>query len=351
MKNLFYSTWLCFILILASAPIRAQITSEENCLKCHFQGQTDKLTHTPAAENLCDMCHEKNATHYSTNYSKEVCSDCHDIQHDFPFKHKALDLKKECSSCHNPHGSEHQSYLKAPVNTLCTSCHSKVKHKDAKSTHDVAYVEDGCLNCHRPHGSVNKKLLTVPKEDLCLSCHNKEQDYLGKYPTSSKVVRNIQEVIDTSNFTHAPAKEKQCTVCHESHQSDQWWLLKGDSNPDPRNVASKNWNLLEDKYKTCFKCHDINMLNEKISTTETRFRNDQKIKKPWYLGGGNKIVRENLHRRHGMACGMCHDMHGTKLEHLIKRKWRPIPNGGTCGGGCHGDLDRWEFGVIYKRLD
>ncbi|MEK6624338.1 MAG: cytochrome c3 family protein [Bdellovibrionota bacterium] len=324
---------------------------EENCLQCHFQGQTNLLTHTPAAENMCDVCHEKNDKHFSINYSSEVCSSCHEIEHDLPFKHKALDLTKQCVSCHNPHGSEHKSFLKMPVIDLCTSCHGGVKDTSAKSTHDVVYSEGGCVKCHRPHGSQNQKLLKFPKEDLCLSCHNKELDYLGHYPTNNRVIRNMQKVVETSSYSHPPAKEKQCTICHNSHQSDQWWLLKSDLASDSRNVESKNWKLVPDKYKTCFKCHNINMLNEKISATETLFRNDEQVKKPWYLGGGTKLVRKNLHRSHGMSCGMCHDVHGGERQHLIKKQWKSLPKGGTCGAGCHGDLDRWEVGVVYKRID
>ncbi|OFZ17056.1 MAG: hypothetical protein A2X86_00985 [Bdellovibrionales bacterium GWA2_49_15] len=350
MKTILFAICLCSGLILLSASGRAEPV-EENCLTCHFTGQSNPLNHTPAAENMCDACHDKNDKHYSINYSSEVCANCHDVRSDLPFKHKALDLTKQCVTCHNPHGSVNKSFLKMPITNLCTSCHSDQKDKGAKSTHDVAYSEDGCVKCHLPHGGQNEKILKLPKKDLCFNCHNKEIEYVGHYPTNNRVIRNMQKVVETSTYSHPPAKEKQCSVCHLPHQSDKWWLRKLEIPADPKNVGSKNWKQLDDQFKTCFKCHNINMLNEKISTTETNFRNDEQVKKPWYLGGKTKIVRKNLHRSHSMWCSMCHDMHGGERQHLIRLQWKSMPKGGTCGGGCHGDLDRYETGVVYKRID
>ncbi|MBI2522558.1 MAG: hypothetical protein HYV97_19215 [Bdellovibrio sp.] len=350
MKTVLCSLWPSIVLTLMIFSSWAQTPGEENCLTCHFEGQTAKLTHTPAADNMCDTCHEKNDQHFSINYSSEVCANCHEVQSNLPFKHKALDLTKQCVTCHNPHGSEQKSFLRKPIIELCTGCHTDAKDKAAKSTHDVAYSEGGCVKCHQPHGSVNQRLLKLPKEDLCLNCHNKNLDYVGHYPTNNRVISDIKKIIETAPYTHAPAKEKKCTLCHTPHQSDKWWLLKTEIPTDNRNVQSKNWKLLDDRFKTCFKCHDINMLNEKI-TKETFFRNDELVKRPWYLGGKTKIVTKNLHRSHSMWCSMCHNLHGSERQHLIRLQWKPMPKGGTCGGGCHGDLDRYETGVVYKRID
>ncbi len=325
---------------------------DTNCLECHFKGGSNPLNHTPAADNMCDVCHEKNDKHYSVNYSSDVCANCHDVQLDVAVKHKPLTEGKQCVNCHNPHGSENKFFLRQAVPDLCTKCHTGMKNQTMKSTHDVAYsADDGaCVSCHQPHGGANEKLLRKPKVELCVSCHNKEQPYVGDYPTNNHTLRDMQKVVETSTYTHPPAKAKQCTTCHTPHQSGKWWLLNNNAPTDNATVKSKNWKLVDDKFKVCFTCHNIKMLNEKIDGSETNFRRDTKIK-PWYLFGKTQIVRENLHLKHNSWCTMCHDVHGSQRQHLIRLQWKAMPKGGTCGGGCHGDLDRYETGVVYQRLE
>ena len=90
------------------------------------------------------------------------------------------------------------------------------------------------------------------------------------------------------------------------------------------------------KYELCFRCHESTLVTEERTRTLTGFRDGER----------------NLHFVHvdkvprGRTCGLCHQMHASKLPKQIAVTVRfgdwdlPIgfnktENGGSCSPGCH----------------
>ncbi|MCF6183628.1 MAG: cytochrome c3 family protein [Bacteroidales bacterium] len=346
------------------------------CYMCHDRKDTKKHVHPPAEEGECIMCH---SPHSSPNKFlltekpvSKLCFECHDLeipQTDIMHQHvkqgkcnechdphqsdndKFLIEKKpklcftchkdkekeakmenihppfedDCANCHNPHSSPVNNLLIQKTPDLCFNCHDGFADAEkSKSVHNVIFDKKNCINCHSPHASNNSKLLIAKNNDLCFSCHNK------KIKTGNKTIENIYYKIKNGKSVHAPIELDGCGACHLPHFSDNNYLLNL-SYPNKRYVEAKVKN-----FALCFECHDSSLLTDKNTTTGTNFRN------------GN----ENLHFLHingdkGRNCNLCHDLHASQNEHLIREKanfgnwemnlnYKPVKTGGSCFPGCHG---------------
>jgi predicted CXXCH cytochrome family protein len=137
------------------------------------------------------------------------------------------------SECHVKMGTA--KYVHGPVAANeCTVCHTVGKNDRPPKKHDLSFNKEG--------------------GPLCLSCHEKlEQSFKDK-------------------TIHLPVEEGECIICHDSHQSDNKFLLTEKSLPD-----------------VCFNCHEDNMTDQKF------------VHGP--VAGGDCIV--------------CHDPHASKNEFLL----------------------------------
>ncbi|NOZ75866.1 MAG: hypothetical protein GXO90_10940 [FCB group bacterium] len=129
-----------------------------------------------------------------------------------------------------------------------------------------------------------KKNIHVPVDEAdCLTCHkqNKRNHPGGRGTEIGLVSKNIESIcttcheVDTSEKDlHPPVADGSCTVCHDPHQSDQNFLLKGNTAAD-----------------VCSDCHD------------TGSRDKEFVHGPVAVG----------------ACDICHSGHGNLKNTLLKK--------------------------------
>ena len=302
------------------------------CLDCHdLEIPTGNLVHGAVSEGTCTGCHNPhqadNKAMLNTKKLDRLCRKCHkpirkefkkEFVHD-PFK------KKDCFACHNAHSSKEEHLSDLKTEDLCFSCHDDMHNevKSASLVHAAINEQESCLNCHVPHAANEKHILFTTEKDACLSCHDKE---------IISVAGNIEAIgphLAEGNTVHEPINTDGCTVCHQPHNSEEHTLL------NKAFPATKYAPATTENFDLCFKCHDKELFTTPLTETVTNFRNGD----------------ENLHYLHiqgdrGRNCNLCHDMHGSTNEYMIKKQtlygsWEmPIEfehsdKGGSCLTGCH----------------
>lgn len=319
---------------------RKLLTEKESsnlCLMCHdLEMENSKVQHAPVIVGECTDCHNP---HHSEQYSllkeekPKLCFNCHsefinssrlDHQHD-PFK-------EDCFNCHLPHHSMNDYLLVDESKSLCLTCHDNINEEmnTKQVVHGVMKDEVSCIKCHNPHASNEPGMLKNKNKAVCLNCHNKE------IPTKFGNIKDIKTQIDNSKHIHAPVEEG-CIDCHKPHAADNPFLLSDFYAPIkyvPANTSN---------FELCFNCHDKQLMNSKRVVIITRFRN-----------GNENLHYVHLQGKKARNCNLCHDVHASNQEHLIKTKsqfgqWEmPIEykanlNGGTCLSGCH---EKKEYKII-----
>lgn len=176
------------------------------------------------------------------------------------------------------------------------------------------------------------------EEKLCFKCHNK------KISRNGKTVKDIEEKVTKAKFAHEPVAEDGCSVCHEAHTPDNYFLLSG-AFPS----GSYGEGTVE-SFAHCFDCHDAALMEEKETVTATKFRN-----------GNENLHYLHVNREKARNCTTCHDIHGAKYPHIIAEKvpfgkWEmPMKfkydkDGGSCQTGCHKKLKYNRVTKIPKQL-
>jgi predicted CXXCH cytochrome family protein len=152
----------------------------------------------------------------------------------------------ECQTCHEPEADLHQFTIEDPPD-LCTDCHDEIGEliRTAKTIHDPA---DGCTDCHDPHGGkVRAMLLEVKKEDnlkpLCFECHDEE--------------------ILAEEYTHGPAEQGECNLCHDPHATSTSSLLLaegvdlcGDCHEEVAESIQASEYVHDPVEESCAECHN-----------------------------------------------------------------------------------------------
>ena len=199
---------------------------KKNCGSCHNQQQMGKLV--AEEPELCFQCHDRNIESHSVKHGPAGAG--------------------FCTSCHQPHQSQSRKLLLAEGNSLCFTCHSDNLFQESK-IHQSMKGRDKCVDCHNPHSSENIFML---QDGTCNKCHNeKNNEY---------------------SFLHGPVAGNYCSVCHETH-------------------ASENEDLLINAgLDLCINCH----------SSATLFMN------PEHQGENNE------------DCMACHNPHGGENKFLLK---------------------------------
>jgi len=183
----------------------------------------------------------------------------------------------------------------------CYTCHrSKV---NAPKIHDALAGND-CSPCHPAVGGDHQKnheLYAVKDKSakLCWGCHDSVADQKSVHPIISA---------------------EGCLGCHAPHNSSLRKLLRA----EPPEL--------------CFGCHERALVAEPKSGKATDFRDGVQNLHYLHAGGENPI-----------PCLVCHDMHASSQEHLIRTKgsngkeavtiaYTATEKGGSCTASCHDAL-------------
>jgi predicted CXXCH cytochrome family protein len=117
----------------------------------------------------------------------------------------------ECEACHEFEEDLHEFTLAEPPD-LCTDCHEEIGEliQSGATVHDPA---EDCTDCHDPHGGEVEALLVGVRDDddlkpLCFECHD-------------------EDLIE-GEYTHGPAEQGECNLCHDPHASSAPSLLLGE---------------------------------------------------------------------------------------------------------------------------
>ena len=302
------------------------------CLKCHarekFKGG---YNHGPFVFGACVACHNPHGGSEPRMLrvsGRQLCLTCHrDMDARLTnagFRHKAL--ASGCTECHSPHTSEQRYELKEPVPILCSRCHEQT-YRDSETAqvkHSPVTETPFCTNCHNPHLSQTDHLLISEEMDTCLKCHE-EPIQNGQYK-----LKGMGNLLAANPMRHGPIQSKECSGCHKAHGSSNFRLL---TEKYPKEMYTS---FDKSKYELCFRCHESTLVTEERTRTLTGFRDGER----------------NLHFVHvdkvprGRTCGLCHQMHASKLPKQIAVTVRfgdwdlPIgfnktENGGSCSPGCH----------------
>ncbi len=240
----------------------------ELCAECHdVDNQENLVKHGPAVSGQCPICHEP---HQSANASllkvesPQLCFNCHTDKQDLlklTTVHSAYD--GSCTDCHTPHSSQNESLVKKETSILCLECHEDLglEIKTAKTVHKIINQGKSCISCHLPHASETASLLVKEGKELCYSCHNKE------YKSEERTLNNIYEIVTESKYAHEAVASGECTNCHFSHSSNNFYLLNA-SFP----FGSYAEGVHPENFSQGFQCHDSEALTLEKTTTATNFR-------------------------------------------------------------------------------
>jgi predicted CXXCH cytochrome family protein len=290
-----------------------------------------KVKHVPAFDGNCHTCHDPHQSdlaYFLKEEKSKLCVSCHEnikIEAALPNIHPPF--SDDCANCHSTHGSDNEKLLTEKSPVLCFTCHTNLQSDIENSTviHKAISESKGCANCHSPHASNQKSYLVSEEKELCLSCHNEN------IQTEKGILQNIGKMLKKGNFVHGAIKNDGCVICHDPHNSKNSLLL-----PEPY-PSGQYTDGKSENFALCFSCHESGLMENKVDSTITNFRN------------GN----QNLHFIHlsgnkGHNCNICHNIHGSVFDYLISNKvkfgkWEmPLKyikeeNGGTCNTGCHED--------------
>lgn len=180
-------------------------------------------------------------------------------------------------------------------------CHP---HKAEKTIVHLPVKNGECLSCHKPSGQKHPKfkkeafLLTDKgKAGLCSECHERK---------------------DTKKYVHPPVASGDCIDCHDPHQSDNKFQLKGAGallcfNCHEKTKLDRTYPHKPIAEGKCLDCHDPHQSDQKfmlkaegatlcISCHDKAEFTGKSVHAPVAAG----------------KCSACHAPHGTKFNHLLK---------------------------------
>ena len=233
-----------------------------------------------------------------------------------------------CLDCHSPHSSPYKFMVRKDVPGLCFDCHEKVEVQVTNKSEVHGPFQEGekCYKCHNAHVSEYDHLLMDKEQNLCLTCHNKVQK------KGNRKIKNIARRVLKKKYVHAPMKDEGCSACHAAHTPDNYFLLSA-AYPSGSYGEGK-----AESFAHCFDCHDSALMEKAVTTEDTQFRN-----------GSRNLHYVHVNRKKARNCTTCHDIHGSKYEHLIAEKvpfgkwempmkYTVTADGGSCLTGCHKKL-------------
>ena len=303
----------------------------ELCADCHdIDNEENMVKHGPAVAGQCNACHESHQSAYPNlvrELSPQLCYNCHEDKAELlnmPTVHAAYD--GSCTDCHNPHSSKGEFLVKDEMPNLCLDCHDTMgsEIETAKTVHKIINQDKSCISCHLPHASETEFLLVTEGKELCFTCHDK------KYKSKERTLKDVHKIVSKSKFKHEAVATNNCTECHFTHSSNNFFLLN-----EEFPFSSYAEGADPTHFQLCFDCHDSDALTMEKTTTATNFRD-----------GDVNMHYLHISKNKGRNCILCHSVHGSNKPHLIAKtvpfgkwqmplKFKEIENGGSCAPGCH----------------
>ncbi|WP_289053998.1 cytochrome c3 family protein [Carboxylicivirga marina] len=304
------------------------------CLTCHDQEIPESdMVHYPVKEGQCSSCHdphESDHPFFIKKEKKQLCFTCHEdikIQSETAYQH--YPFEDDCANCHGTHHAPNNKLLIEENKALCYTCHDEMysRVENDKHVHWPVINKEGCVACHSPHASDQPYFLIKDNKEVCLNCHNRT------IKTDHNKVENIARKLKKSKTVHAALEMDGCVTCHDPHTAQTGQFVK-DVFPESEYTPA-----VADSFALCFSCHDAALIENKITSEATEFREGQ----------------VNLHYLHindnkGRSCAICHDVHASNNEHLIAddfvfgqqvmaMRYQHDADGGSCYPGCHAKKD------------
>ena len=274
-------------------------TVKSTCAQCHDISQQKGNFHAPVEDGLCTDCHNPHQSKFSVLLNEEtpeLCFSCHsDLEPDETVTSVHSPFEEDCGNCHDPHVNENRKLLVENTPNLCITCHDNPSEgENIISVHGALSQSKTCVNCHNPHSSMNSALLVKEEINTCLSCHSTE------IRLEDRNISDIAQKIENEELAHPPVIEDGCNTCHKPHASEFAFLLN-ESFPSGNYAAG-----FEVSYILCFTCHDETAFTVELTNEDTEFRN-----------GSTNLHFVHVNKDKSRSCTNCHDVHGSKKEHLI----------------------------------
>lgn len=185
-------------------------------------------------------------------------------------------------------------------------CHA---NKAQKSFVHLPVKKAECLSCHKPSGQKHPKvkkgafaLTDGGKAGLCAECHERK---------------------DTKKYVHPPVAAGDCLDCHDPHQSDNKFQLKGEGAAlcyqcHEKSTLDRPFPHKPIEEGKCLSCHDPHQSDHKHLLKAAGAELCMTCHKQALFTG------KSIHAPVAAGdCSACHAPHGTQLHNLLKR---PAPD-------------------------
>ena len=191
-------------------------------------------------------------------------------------------------------------------------CHASLIAK--KTVHPAT---ESCTGCHdsvdASHPQKGKKTFKLSAEppDLCFTCH---------------------EAFGTKSHVHPPAKEGQCTMCHDPHASDQPKLLTAPMgelctgcHSDKTGLAVMHGPVSTGECTSCHTPHESDNAALVLKTGE-------QLCLGCHTDFKELLAKPNVHGALEGGCTSCHNPHGSANARLL------LSPGTQLCAGCHSEI-------------
>lgn len=309
----------------------------ELCATCHgavAEPTPPRQLHAPVAAGECAACHDPHvadAPKLLRGDAGETCANCHEDLGQ-SLKAAVAELvhapvaRGECAQCHGGHDGLSPGLLNKAVPAVCGDCHAAVLERAAaKGGHGPA--RDGkCLECHDPHLGKADALLASDTRMLCERCHDTKkatfQTAHGGYQTAAGSCTSCHDPHGSPNkgllpaFAHAPYEGQECAACHASPTemvatgADLCVSCHADHTEDAKQPVP---HAPVGDARACLNCHGPH-----AGKTQSLLNRDDQPSTCLSCHPRSMFEREHRHPELDEQCATCHQVHGSKVEGLLK---------------------------------
>ncbi|HUU46165.1 MAG TPA: cytochrome c3 family protein [Acidobacteriota bacterium] len=249
--------------------------------------------------------------------------------------------------CHAEIGTK--KWMHGPVGAfICSICHNRVEGKDHEFVM-AAEKEELCFNCHETTRDMmlENHLHTPVATGDCVGCHDPHQtDY--RFSLKGQAADLCYVCHDRAKFegasVHGPIAVGDCNACHNPHASAHPNQLVAAPEEICFNCHQEQRGLLEQRHvhppvaDDCTNCHEVH-----ASAAGYLLPSDQ----PQLCYGCHEDIAAyaNVTNRHEPVangqCDNCHDVHASENPKLF-----PVPQTELCFS-CHTDLEEYVGRQTY----